>query len=141
MILLLLSSARVIAPDVKVLPVFESSPVDIYEKLMQAILEVESAGDTMAFNPLEDAYGPFQIRPVRLNDYNRRTGKQYVMNDCYTLRVSREIFRFYAVKIGQDYETIAKRWNGSGIKTIEYWSKVRTVLNRPYRRPTLQIAS
>lgn len=141
MMLLLLCTARAIAPNVNVLPVMESQPVDIYERLMQAILLVESAGDTMAYNPIEQAYGPFQIRPIRLTDYNMRTGKRYIMKDCYTLKVSREVFLYYAIQIGSDYETIARKWNGSGVMTIEYWSKVKNALNQTEKKPLVKIPS
>lgn len=127
---LLLITTKVIAPDIKTLVIAAPEPIDIYEGLMQAILEVESGGDTLAYNPLEEAYGPFQIRPIRLTDYNKRTGKKYRMKDCYSLRVSREVFLYYAKGYGADYETIAKRWNGSGVMTIDYWSRVRAVLKR-----------
>lgn len=129
-VLFLLITTRVIAPDFKTLVVVENQPVDIYEKLMRAILEVESGGDTLAYNAIEEAYGPFQIRPIRLNDYNKRTGSRYRMKDCYTLSVSREVFLYYARILGPDYETIAKRWNGSGVMTITYWAKVRAVLEK-----------
>ncbi|MGE5406164.1 MAG: hypothetical protein ACM3NR_00520 [Methanosarcina sp.] len=123
-------TTKVIAPDIKTLVIEAPQPINIYERLMIAILEVESGGDTLAFNPIEEAYGPFQIRPIRLCDYNKRTGKKYRMKDCYTLKVSREIFLYYAVDLGPDYEIIAKRWNGSGEMTIAYWSRVRAVLRR-----------
>lgn len=132
-IFFLLFTTKVIAPDVRTLVIEESEPVDIYERLMMAILQVESAGDTLAFNPLEDAYGPFQIRPIRLKDYNNRTGNKYTLKDCYTVKVSKEVFLYYARSIGPDYETIAKRWNGSGKKTIEYWDKVKIKLREQER--------
>ena len=47
------------------------------------------------------------------------------MKDCYRLRISKEIFLYYARILGPDYEIIAKRWNGSGEMTIEYWEKVK----------------
>lgn len=127
-VLLLSLTINAAAPDIRTLVIMKPEPIDIYERLMQAILEVESGGDTLAYNPLEEAYGPFQIRPIRLTDYNIRTGKKYRMNDCYTMRVSKEVFLYYARILGPDYETIAKRWNGSGEKTIIYWSKVNAVL-------------
>lgn len=116
------------APDARTLVLIKPETVDIYERLMQAILEVESGGDTLAYNAYEEAYGPFQIRPIRLTDYNRRTGNRYIMKDCYTMKVSKEVFLYYARILGPDYEIIAKRWNGSGPKTIEYWSKVSAVM-------------
>lgn len=141
MMFLLLCSARAIAPNVQVLPIVEAQPVDIYERLMQAILMVESAGDTMAFNPVEQAYGPFQIRPIRLTDYNMRTGKKYLMRDCYTLRVSREVFRYYAVRLGSDYEIIARKWNGSGVLTNDYWKKVQGILSKQEKKASIKIPS
>jgi hypothetical protein len=141
MMFLLLSTARAIAPNVKILPVVEAQRVDIYEKLMKAILEVESAGDTLAYNPVEQAYGPFQIRPIRLTDYNRRTGKSYLMRDCYTMKVSREVFRYYAIRIGSDYETIARKWNGSGVMTNDYWHKVKTVLSQQEKKLSIRVPS
>lgn len=129
-ILFLFLSSRAIAPDVKILVIPETEPVNIYERLMMAVLLVESGGDTLAFNAFEEAYGPFQIRPIRLKDYNIRTGKNYVMQDCYKVDVSREVFLYYARHLGPDYERIAKRWNGSGEKTIEYWAKVKANLDQ-----------
>jgi hypothetical protein len=32
---------------------------------------VETKGDTLAYNPYEEATGIFQIRPIRLKDYNK----------------------------------------------------------------------
>jgi hypothetical protein len=136
----MLLTSKVIAPDIKTLAVVKPDPIDIYEKLIQAILEVESGGDTLAYNAIEEAYGPFQIRPIRLADYNKRTGKKYRMRDCYTMRVSREIFLHYAVFLGPDYEIIAKRWNGSGEMTITYWSKVQTVLKRHEKRSSKSVS-
>jgi hypothetical protein len=127
-VIFLMLSVNAIAPDFKSVIISDEKPVAYYEKLMQAILEIESAGDTMAFNALEEAYGPFQIRPIRLRDYNIRTGKNYGMNDCYTFRVSREVFLYYATRIGFDYETIARKWNGSGVMTIDYWLRVKAEL-------------
>src|SRR5512133_974720 len=101
-ILFILLTTKVIAPDIDTLVIAETRPVDVYERLMKAILEVESGGDTLAFNAIEEAYGPFQIRPVRLNDYNKRTGKKYRMRDCYRLSVSREVFLYYAKILGPD---------------------------------------
>lgn len=129
--LLLLSLTTVSsAPDIRTLVIIKPEPVDIYERLMQAIVKVECDGDTMAYNAFEEAYGPFQIRPIRLTDYNRRTGKNYRMKDCYTMRVSKEVFLYYARILGPNYETIAKRWNGSGPKTIEYWARVSAALQQ-----------
>jgi hypothetical protein len=123
-------STKALAPDIRTLTILVPEPVDIYESRLAAVMQVESAGDTLAYNPLEDAYGPLQIRPIRLLDYNRRTGKTYVMRDCYRPVIAKEIFLYYARILGPDFEIIAKRWNGSGVKTIGYWARVKTVLNK-----------
>lgn len=126
---LLLISLKVAAPEAKVLTIFINKPVDPYERLVNAIIKVESKGDTLAYNEIEEAAGAFQIRPIRLRDYNNRTGNNYTHSDCYNLKISKEIFLYYANKIGYpNYELIAREWNGSGKTTIDYWKKVRTYL-------------
>jgi hypothetical protein len=120
---------NVLAPEAKVLTVFVSEPVNPYERLVNAIIRVESKGDTLAYNKIEEAAGAFQIRPIRLRDYNNRTGNKYTHNDCFKLTVSKEIFLYYANKIGYpNYESIARDWNGSGKTTLDYWKKVRIYL-------------
>jgi hypothetical protein len=124
-----LYSFRASAPDIKVAYILVSDRIDVYEKLIKAVVLVESFGDTMACNILEQATGAFQIRPIRLLDYNQRTGNKYEIKDCYNYDISRKIFLYYAMQIGfPKYETIARRWNGSGETTIEYWEKVKSYL-------------
>jgi hypothetical protein len=90
---------------------------------------VESMGDTLAVNLSEKAYGAFQIRPIRLQDYNQRTGKKYTTKDCFNFEISKEIFLYYAENISfPDYQSIARKWNGSGKMTLVYWRKVKKYL-------------
>jgi hypothetical protein len=128
-------ATRAIAPDLNELAIIKSYPVDLYDKLIRAVIEVESRGDSLAFNPVEQAYGIMQIRPIRLLDYNQRTGKNYKMKDCFRPEISKEIFLYYAKAIGYpDYERISRSWNGSGVKTLEYWDKVKANLNKKIKR-------
>jgi hypothetical protein len=121
-----LITLRVSAPEAKVLSIFVSAPVNPYERLINAIISVESKGDTRAYNPVEMATGAMQIRPIRIRDYNRRTGSNYTSKDCFSLSVSKEIFLYYAMKIKYpNYEVIAREWNGSGRSTLDYWKKVK----------------
>jgi hypothetical protein len=123
---LLLCCLNATAPDIKGILVMASYPIDSYKRIMDAVITVESSGDTLAFNPLEQAIGAFQIRPIRLQDYNNRTGNKYKLKDCYNLKISREIFLYYAKKIGYpNYEAIARDWNGSGKTTLDYWKRVK----------------
>jgi hypothetical protein len=120
---------RASAPDIKVAYIRSTEPVNAYDRLIKAIVQVESAGDTLAYNLSEEAVGAFQIRPIRLLDYYQRTSSNYKIQDCYNFEISKEIFLYYARQIGYpDYETIARNWNGSGNATLDYWKKVKSNL-------------
>jgi len=124
-----LLTIKAAAPGYPVTFILMSKPVDAFEKLVNAIIQVESKGDTLAFNKIEKAIGAFQIRPIRLLDYNQRTGKKYKSEDCFDLKISKEIFLYYAINQGfPDYESIARNWNGSGKTTLDYWKKVKSFL-------------
>lgn len=117
------------APETTVTYILASEPVDAYDRLTKAVVLVESAGDPLAYNLTEEAVGAFQIRPIRILDYNQRTGKNYKIEYCYNFDISKEVFLYYARKIGYpDYETIARNWNGSGKTTQGYWEKVKSKL-------------
>lgn len=114
------------APDLKVFYIPFSQPVDAYDRLVNAVVSVESAGDPLAYNQIEEAVGAFQIRPIRLLDYYQRTGINYKIEECYNFEISKEIFLYYARQTGYpDYETIARNWNGSGKSTLVYWEKIK----------------
>jgi hypothetical protein len=106
-----------------------NKPADPFRKLIHAIGRVETKFDTLAYNPVEKAVGYFQIRPIRLQDYNERTGSRYRLRDMYDYETSEKVFLYYATEIGPyNFERIAKNWNGSGKKTIQYWKNVRKYL-------------
>ena len=120
---------RASSPDMVGTLLISPPPVDAYRKLMEAIGFVETMNNNQAYNPREQAAGIFQIRPIRLEDYNRRTGSRYTMRDLFNYEVSRKIFIYYADQIGpNDYEQIARRWNGSGHKTTFYWNRIKACL-------------
>jgi hypothetical protein len=122
-------SIRVIAPIQKSLLIPEPPPIEPFKKLIYAVGMVEGMGDTTAYNEREMAAGYFQIRPIRLEDYNNRTGNKYTMNDMFDYEISEKVFLYFASQIGPyDLERIAKNWNGSGAKTIEYWERIKEYL-------------
>lgn len=126
MLVLLIFSVRLFAPSSVFLVIEHRSPVNPYKQLINAIGKVETNYDTLAYNPVEHAAGFFQIRPIRLEDYNKRTGSSYRMQDLFNYKISEKIFLYYAARTDpHDLEKIARSWNGSGAKTIEYWKKVR----------------
>ena len=122
-----LVTIRAAAPGFNVEFIFVSEPIYPYDRLIKAVVAVESKGDTMACDTIEEAIGAFQIRPIRLQDYNERTGNKYKMTDCYNFQISKEIFLFYARRFPDD-ESIARNWNGSGESTLIYWGKVKSYM-------------
>jgi hypothetical protein len=122
-------SIRAFAPVTNSLPVYSTSGINPFKKLIYAIGMVETRLDTLSYNPVEQAVGYFQIRPIRLEDYNIRTGSNYTMKDLYNYEISEKIFLYYASRVGPyNFERIARNWNGSGPKTIYYWNRVRKFL-------------
>jgi len=127
---LILITFRVFAPTSKSLFIINTAkPVEPFRQLIYAIGRVETNFDTLAYNPVEKAAGYFQIRPIRIKDYNKRTGSHYTTKDMFDYEISEKIFLYYASQIGPyNFEQIAKNWNGSGRKTIQYWKQVRKYL-------------
>lgn len=129
MTILLFLSLRLWAPVSEFLYIADPEPIQPFKQLIYAVGVVECNLDTLAYNPIEKAVGFFQIRPIRLNDYNKRTGNKYKLRDMYNYQIAEKVFLYYAIKIGPyNLEKIAKNWNGSGKKTIQYWEKIKTYL-------------
>jgi hypothetical protein len=127
--LVLLFSLPASAPGWKSLTIYEPSPVEPFRRLVFAIGMVETEGDTLAYNPFEEATGILQIRPIRLLDYNRRTGNNYTTDDLFDYKTSVEIFLYFADQIGPyNLELIARKWNGSGRLTFAYWDRIKQYL-------------
>jgi hypothetical protein len=127
--LLFLFSLRVSAPSAISLTVLEPAPIEPYMHLVFAVEMVETKGDTLAYNPLEEAVGILQIRPIRLIDYNKRTGSSLTREDLFNYEISEQIFLYFADQIGPyNLELIARKWNGSGHLTSNYWERVRLFL-------------
>lgn len=119
-------SYNVFAPESKSFAIISGGSVNPFRDLIHAIGIVETNLDTLAYNPLEEATGYFQIRPIRLDDYNKKTGNSYKLQDMYNYSIAEKIFLYYAAQTGPyDFETIARSWNGSGQMTFEYWKKVQ----------------
>jgi hypothetical protein len=126
---LLLLSIRSFAPIYNSLVIVTKPADEPFKKLVRAIGMVETKFDTLMYNPDEEAAGYFQIRPIRLLDYNNRTGSKYTMFDLFRYDISEKMFLYYASEIGPyDFERIAKSWNGKGKETIFYWNRVKKYL-------------
>jgi hypothetical protein len=128
-LLIILSTLTFIckAPEWKSLSIIKVKPIERYESLIKAITWVESKNGLFVWNPLEEAVGWFAIRPIRVKDYNKRTGNHYQLKDFYDYNLSKKMFLYYAN--GKSLEQAAKNWNGSGPMTIDYWNEVKKYLN------------
>lgn len=127
LILFLLTITQLRAPESSVLIIMRTESISRYGELIEAITWVESKHGSETWNPIEKAVGWFQIRQVRVDDYNKRRGTNYKLIDFFDYKLSKEMFLYYAD--GKSFEQAAKNWNGSGPKTIDYWRKVKQKLN------------
>lgn len=130
-VLFLILSYRVFAPGHNAMVIAEPSGINPYTNLMNAIATVETMGNPLAYNEVENAVGIFQIRQIRVDEYNRLTGSKHSLKDMFDRSVSEKVFLYFASQIGPyNLEKIAKRWNGSGPRTELYWKRIRKILYR-----------
>jgi soluble lytic murein transglycosylase-like protein len=107
----------------------------IEDKLIAAIIQVESGGDTLAYNCKEDAVGCLQIRPIMVREINRLLGKDsFTLSDRWSKAKSIQMFNILRSHLkGASNEKIARVWNGgynghNKQGTLKYWQKVRNNL-------------
>ena len=107
----------------------------IQDSLIDAIIHVESRGDSMAYNAKEDAVGVLQIRPIMMREVNRLLKEnKYTLDDRWSKSKSIEMFNVIkAHTTNPTNERLARNWNGgwNGYKkksTLKYWNKVKTQL-------------
>jgi len=108
-----------------------SNGINPYETLYRAIAVVESNNNPAAVNFEKNGYsvGILQIRQGMVTDFNRATGKNYHLYDCFQEQVSAEIFYWHCSKFRiDDIESMSRSWNGRGPATNKYWSKVSKYL-------------
>jgi hypothetical protein len=128
------SSLPGLAPLRKTLYIERPIVIKPYEKLRKAIIWVESKNDPMAYNKKEGAVGLYQIRKIRLDDFNKRTKSVYKLSDMYNPDKAKSVFLWYATKKHySDIESISRCWNGgeNGMKikaTKSYYYKVQKAL-------------
>jgi hypothetical protein len=128
-VFLLVFVPQAFAPVPESVTIMYSAPVNPYKELIYAIGMAETKCDTLAYNSIEKAVGYFQIRPIRVEDYNKRTGSNYKPEDMFDYETAEKVFLYYAAKIGPyNFEKIARNWNGSGIRTYYYWNRVKKYL-------------
>jgi len=112
-----------------------NAPALVADNLVNAIIHVESRGDTLAHNIKEDAVGVLQIRPIMVKEVNRilRFDK-YTLQDRWDKQKSIEMFNVIRQHTpNPTNEKIARNWNGgpNGYRknsTLKYWQKVQQQL-------------
>jgi len=132
MFLLCCSSLAGFCPENKTIPMIMDGRgiFKPYEPIRRAVGIVESNLNPKAYNKAENAVGMYQIRQIRITDYNRRTGKSYTLEEMYDPIKSEEVFMYYARQIGwRNEEKIIRCWNGgpNGMRinqTKVYYQKV-----------------
>lgn len=126
---LLLAGLRVVAPEANYFIISESAGIRPFSDLMYATAMVETMGNTSAYNELENAVGIYQIRQVRIDEFNKRTGSNYNLSDMFDPELSAKIYLYFAsLKGPYNLERIAKAWNGSGPMTELYWRRIKEYL-------------
>ena len=129
LILFLPFTFQSISPGNNCFFILKASPICPYEDIWKAICIVETNADSTRYNPLEDAVGIAQIRDIKLREFNEGTGKNYRLEQMYSIEKSREVFMYHTTLFQSEVDII-KRWNGSGPKTDEYYKKVQAILKR-----------
>ena len=88
------------------------------QRLLNAIIHVESRGNPKAINRKENAVGILQIRPIMLRHVNRLTGSNYKLKDRYDPDKSIAMFDSLMKYSNPSYavDTACMLWN-SGRRT------------------------
>ena len=116
---------------------------NIEYNVVEAMIQVESAGKDSAYNASEDAVGCLQIRPIMIKDVNRilsrkNIKKRFKIKDRFNRSKAIQMFKIWKDHYHKksSFEKIARCWNG-GTKghnmkaTIKYWQKVQSY-NAPF---------
>jgi hypothetical protein len=98
-----------------------------WNKVIDAIIKVESKGNPKAFNPNGDCAGILQITPILVKECNnilkaRKSTKRYTLADRYNAKKSKEMFILLQEHFNPEMniEKVIKQWNcgfyGNGYK-------------------------
>lgn len=111
--------------------------ISMWHDVINAIIKVESGGDSLAVSPSGRYVGAMQIGKVVVDDCNefakmKRIKVQYNYDDRYSLRKSKEMFVLIQQRYnkGANVERAIKIWNGgcgykrTDTKVITYYNKV-----------------
>lgn len=107
------------------MPTMAQSQEKSWERVMNAIIQVESKGNAKAHNPVGDCAGILQITPILVKECNQILTKQkskrrYTLGDRYNAQKSKEMFIMLQEHFNPEHnvEKAIKCWN-SGF--YGYW--------------------
>lgn len=127
-LILSLFTALLKAPEFKTVAILVPEVVNPYTPIVSAVTFIESSNGNILLNEKEMAVGWFGIRPIRLKDYNDRTGKAITLDQCYDYETGKMIFLYYASQIDyRDIKAISICWNGRS-KENKYYAKLKARL-------------
>ena len=107
-----------------------------WDRVIEAIIQVESKGNPNAYNTNGDCCGVLQITKICVADVNRILNrKEYTLEDRKKKKKSKEMFRIIQATYNKEnsIEKAIRIWNGgcgySKAKTEAYYQKVMKVYN------------
>jgi len=128
-ILFLAMFQSICAPPLREVVICHPEEINPYIEIMHAVTTIESSNGVNLYNAKEQAFGWFGIRPIRLEDYNKRTGQNITHAQCYDYETGKMIFLFYASQVDyRDIKGICIAWNGVS-KENRYYAKIKAVLS------------
>lgn len=115
------------------------SEAEYWSRVMNAIVQVESNGDTRATNGI--CAGPMQISPIVVKECNGimealKSKTRYTLADRFNLAKSKEMFLLIQSKYNptRSIEQAVRTWNGgpdySKKKTDRYYKKVMAEMKK-----------
>ena len=134
----------VIALAVPIMADSQNKEVFNWESVINAIIQVESKGNSKAYNKAGDCVGVLQITPVLVKECNnilksQKSAKRYTMQDRWNAKKSKEMFVIIQEKHNPEHniEKAIKCWNCGGFylknngwknKSVDYYKKVMKYL-------------
>lgn len=111
------------------MPTMAYSQTNKWERVMNAIIKVESSGNPKAHNPNGDCAGILQITPILVKECNnllakKKSKKRYTLGDRYNAEKSKEMFIMLQEHFNPEMnvEKAIKQWN-CGFYTTQWKSK------------------
>lgn len=107
----------------------ESVTVSEWDRMIDALIKVESGGKSTAVNPKTGASGILQIMPIYVKDANRISGRNYTLEDRFDPDKSLEMFCIIQNHYNPDHDiekAIRSHNPGAG---DWYYDRVMTAMN------------